>query len=129
MKRACSRCGKIHDFNYRCTKGKRYESNDAARKLRSSWAWREKSLDVRDRAFHVCEVCKAQGKITIGDVAVHHIVKVRDNKDLYLDDDNLVCLCDFHHKQAEQGDIDPDYLRTLAEARDRKTPPLPTTGG
>lgn len=118
MWKCCVRCGRIHTKNYTCHAGKRIYQADAERKLRSSYKWTEKSKDIRDKAHYLCEVCKAEGRLTYDGVEVHHITKVRDNKDLLLDDYNLICLCTAHHKQADNNQLDNDYLRELAKQRE-----------
>jgi len=65
----------------------------------------------------MCEVCKAKGIITTNGLEVHHIVKLNTNPDLLTDDDNLICLCVPHHKQADAGQIDSTYLKQLAQKR------------
>jgi len=119
MYKTCSRCGKIHPFDYKCTKGKVYSGGEE-RKLRNTYAWEKKSKEIRDKAQHLCEVCRQEGRLTYNNIEVHHITKVRDDVSLLLDDLNLVCLCREHHRQADKGTIDADYLRNLARIREQK---------
>ena len=119
MYKACSRCGKIHDSNYVCTKGKVYKRYDGEeRKMRSSFAWTEKSREIREKAQYLCEVCRSLGIYTYNNLEVHHIEKVRDNPSLLLDDLNLICLCVEHHKQADAGEIPVSVLKQLASERE-----------
>ena len=37
----------------------------------------------------------------------------------FLDNYNLICLCTDHHKQADQGKLDKEYLRKLARKREK----------
>ena len=117
MWKACSRCGKIHPANYKCNVGKVYRGGEE-RRLRNKNIWHEKSRDIRESSHYLCAVCKDQGIITYKDVEVHHIEKLKDREDLLLDDENLVCLCRYHHKMADEGKIDKDYLKGLAKERD-----------
>lgn len=117
MRKACSRCGKIHAYNHTCMVNRVYAGGDE-RKLRSSYAWTEKSKEIRERAHHLCEVCLDQGVITYDYVEVHHIKKITEDKSALLDNYNLICLCKEHHEQADGGEIDQDYLRKLAEKRE-----------
>lgn len=126
MYRACARCGKIHQKGERCPrwrprsqKGRRYETTEE-RKLRSTYAWTLKSIEVREKANYLCEVCRDQNKITYDDIEVHHIVKVREDGTGLLDNRNLVCLCQEHHKKADKGQIPSDYLKELAEKRESR---------
>ena len=118
MLRSCSKCGRIHDINFKCNKGGRLpKTNEQALRRRSSWT--NKSRDIRERSKYLCAVCLDQGIARADDdIEVHHIVKLRDDPSGLLDDDNLVCLCTYHHKQADRGELSVDYLRELAQKRD-----------
>ena len=121
MFKSCSKCGKIHASNYQCNVRDWSAYKDIEeRKLRSRHAWTCKSKEIRSRANYLCEVCRDQGTYTHKGLEVHHIEKVKDNKNLFLDDNNLICLCIEHHKLADQGEIDPDYLRKLVYQREIK---------
>lgn len=122
MYKACSKCGKIHPANVKCDKGREYRGGEE-RKLRASYAWQKKSMEIRDKAQHLCEVCRDQGVYTYKGLEVHHIDKVKDNPDRLLDDMNLVCLCTEHHKEADQGKLTKDYLIKLAEIREERNSP------
>ena len=91
---------------------------DKEHQLRQTNKWHSKSLEIRERSHWLCAVCLAQGIINHESLEVHHIRKLRDNPDGLLDDENLVCLCTTHHKQADDGELDADYLRQLALKRD-----------
>ena len=122
--KSCSKCGKIHPRNYNCTVGKVYTAIGDERELRSSYAWTVKSKEIREKAHHLCEVCLARGIFTYNNLEVHHIVKVREDKEKFLDDFNLICLCQEHHKQADEnsvggrGGLTPEYLMELARQRE-----------
>lgn len=121
MFKACSRCGKIHDSKYKCNVGRVYKSADE-RKMRSSYLWTKKSEEIREKAQYLCEVCRDQGKITYDNLEVHHIISLREDSTLLLDNNNLICLCISHHKQAESGQISRDYLKKLAMQREKDIP-------
>ena len=92
MYKSCSRCGKIHPSDHKCTVGREYTGGNE-RKLRSTYAWTLKSQEIRERANHLCEVCRDQNIYTYNNIEVHHIEKVKDDESLLLDDNNLICLC------------------------------------
>ena len=117
MMRACSRCGKMHDINRPCPKGREYSGGNE-RKLRSKYVWTLKSKEVREKACYLCEVCRDQNIFTFDNIEVHHITKVKDDESLYLDNDNLICLCKGHHLMADKGEINKDYLISLAKKRE-----------
>jgi 5-methylcytosine-specific restriction endonuclease McrA len=119
MYKTCSRCGKIHPYNFNCTKGKTY-SGGHERKLRHHRRWTEKSEEIRERANYLCEVCRQEGIYTYEGLEVHHITKLSEDETGLLDNFNLICLCTRHHKDADNGLISADYLRDLARQREAK---------
>lgn len=117
MYKTCSRCGKIHDYNYKCNKGKVYKKNDID-KLRSTHDWTIKSIEIREASHYLCSVCLDKGILNYENVEVHHIEKLQDHPELLLENDFLICLCKQHHKEADEGKIDKDYLINLVKLRD-----------
>ena len=113
---SCSKCGKTHARGYKCNVGRVYQKTDES-KLRSRYAWTKKAKQIKDDANGLCEVCRAQGLYTYDGLEVHHITKLKDDPNGLLDDDNLITLCVYHHKQADDGEISADYLRELAKER------------
>lgn len=122
MYRACSKCGRIHSTKYKCNYNKpkwdseRYGSAEE-RKLRNTSAWAKKSQEIRERAQYLCEVCRDNGIYNYKDLEVHHITKLREDKEGLLKDSNLICLCIKHHKQADKGQLSKEYLTKLAKER------------
>jgi 5-methylcytosine-specific restriction endonuclease McrA len=90
------------------------------RRLRSTYSWTKKSEQIREKANYLCEVCRDLGIFTYDNIEVHHIVKIKDDKDKLLLDENLICLCQEHHKQADNNQIDKDYLYQLAKEREQR---------
>ena len=121
MYKACSKCGKIHGYNVQCTK-RIYKTGDD-RKLRSKYAWTLKSQEIREKANYLCEVCRDEGVVMYDDVEVHHITKIIEDESLLLENKNLICLCQYHHKLADKGEINKEYLQRLAEAREQGRQP------
>ena len=115
---SCSRCGKLHPRGYKCNVGRVYNKTNTDR-LRSTNRWTKKAKQIKDDANGLCEVCKAHGVYTYNGLEVHHITKLRDDPNGLLEDDNLICLCVYHHKQADEGELDADYLRELVKERRR----------
>lgn len=109
----------MHAYGEPCPRKKptyRYERTGADR-LRFTARWKRKSLQVRDDAHWMCEVCRDQGKAMTEGLEVHHIDKLRDDPDGLVEDDNLVCLCRLHHRMADDGELTKEYLRGLAAKR------------
>lgn len=118
MLKSCSRCGRIHPFNYDCTVGKEWSKHSGKYdKLRNKAVWRRKREQIKADAFYLCEVCRDNRTETLGQLEVHHIEKLNERPELLLEDDNLICLCTEHHKQADRGELDKEYLRELARKR------------
>jgi 5-methylcytosine-specific restriction protein A len=122
MLKACGWCGRMHDINAECPrkptqKGRKYGSKTDADKLRNTYRWRRKREQIKQDAHYMCEVCADKGIINGKHLEVHHIIKLNKAPNLLTDDDNLICLCVTHHKQADAGGIEPTYLRQLARKR------------
>ena len=116
MLRSCSRCGRIHEVGAKCKTMRRADVNEVA--LRNKSIWHKKSNEIRDKSLNLCAICQDLGEITYKNLEVHHIIKLKDNPDGLLDDSNLIALCSYHHKLADKGEYDIDYLRDLAKKRD-----------
>jgi 5-methylcytosine-specific restriction endonuclease McrA len=116
--KSCARCGKIHARGAKCPQSRKYQKTNESR-LRSSYAWTLKAKQIKNDALGLCEVCKAQGVYTYDGLEVHHITKLKDDPNGLLDDENLITLCVYHHKQADNGEISAGYLRELAKERDK----------
>ena len=86
----CQYCGRIHPVGYICPKKpKRTYKGGEERELRSTYAWTQKSKEMREKAQGLCEVCRDKGIYTYKGLEVHHITKVREDKDKLLDNYNL----------------------------------------
>ena len=119
MWKACARCGKLHNYNYKCTVNKPVRDDEES-KLRNKNKWHKKSEEIREASNYLCEICKQEGRYNYDKLEVHHITKLKERPDLLLDNYNLICLCNEHHRQADNGEIDKDYLLKLAAAREDK---------
>lgn len=118
MYKSCSKCGRIHPYNYNC--GKREYKETEERKLRATSRWKKKAKQIKEDSQGLCEVCKKEGRYTYEGLEVHHITKLRDDPDLLLDDTNLITLCSYHHKLADAGEIKEEYLRELVKERTKE---------
>ena len=120
MYKSCSRCGKMHPATYVCNANrlKREYADTEERKLRSTNKWTEKSKEIRERANYLCEVCRTKGVYTYNNLEVHHITKLSQDSGGLLDNENLICLCQEHHKEADKGTLSADVLREIAKRRE-----------
>lgn len=117
MYKSCSVCGKIHPVGKGC-KPKRVYENTRERELRATYSWTEKSKEIREHAQYLCEVCRENNIYIHDNLEVHHITPIREDESLYLDNENLICLCGDCHTKADHGEIDRDFLRELARKRE-----------
>ena len=127
MYKTCSRCGIVpenHICPYRTYRKK--ERDTQANRFRSSKAWTNKSIEVRQRDRYLCRVCEANLYNTIRQfnydkLEVHHITPINEDYNKRLDNDNLITLCNYHHKMADNGDIPREVLYKLIE--EKQSPP------
>lgn len=64
-------------------------------------------------------MCLLDGVLCWDNLEVHHIIPLAEDFDRRLDDENLITLCQAHHKAAERGDVDRDTLFAVARASPR----------
>ena len=126
MLKTCSHCGIVeenHICKYRHYKKKNKDSK--ADKFRKTKAWTNKSLELRQKSKYLCAICMENKYHTINQfnfdkLSVHHIVPLEEDYNKRLDNDNLICLCYYHHKMAEKGEISREELFELVNKRDMK---------
>ena len=130
MKKTCSICGRIHEVGERCPfkpvkKYKKYsELTDFEKEYKaflSSSAWQKKREEIKERDFYLCPICTAKGrydkkrKYDPQNLQVHHIESVRMAWTKRFENNNLITLCEKHHREAEDGKISKETLRTYIE--------------
>ena len=121
MLKTCSRCGIVpegHICPYR--KYRKREKDGKADKFRKSREWTRKSLEIRQRDRYLCVVCINNLYNTISQynydkLEVHHITPINEDYDRRLDNDNLITLCNYHHKLSDDGYIPREELYRLIE--------------
>ena len=125
--KTCTYCSKIHGKEINCTakkgyyreKNARYEKDKDYLKFIKSKQWCEKSQEIKLLDAYCCLMCKSLGLISPKYLEVHHIVKVRNDISLKLDNSNLITLCIAHHKQADANKISTNELhRLISKYRD-----------
>lgn len=121
--RACVYCGQVHEVDFKCKLKPKVDYAKYKKdydKLRNKKAWARLAEAVKRDSNYLCEVCFDKGRLIADGLESHHIVKIKDNPDLFLDEQNIVCLCKYCHKMADRGELDKDYLRELAQRRIEK---------
>lgn len=132
MLKSCQYCGSVHDNKFDCGKkpkpryGKGYtkERTDIDN-ARNSRKWRAKSLEIRKRDNHLCQVCIRQlfntlQQYTFDTIEVHHVVPLVESMIRMYDNMNLISLCKYHHNMAEHGEIPRDILHAIAIEQEEK---------
>lgn len=124
MLKSCRYCGRIHPKGFECPKKpapqKRSKVATEQNKFRSKNSWAKKSKAVRKRDGYLCQVCirslyDPEKKYQAKGLEVHHIIPLKTDYNLRLDDENLITLCKNHHEMAEAGEIPAELLKRIAK--------------
>ena len=107
----CSHCGVVrrgHRCEYRTSRKKSGDRQSDAFRNTKAWQRKREEIKIRDRCL--CQICLRDRYNTFSflnykTVQVHHITSIQEDYNRRLDNDNLICLCAFHHKMAEEGQI------------------------
>ena len=124
MLKSCKYCGRIHDSKYDCEKKPRIKAVDTqVASFRRTNKWKEKSIEIRERDRHLCQVCLRNLYLTdrtlnYDQLSVHHIIPASEAPDRRLDNRNLITLCGFHHELAESGFITRDELMEIVSEQE-----------
>ena len=124
MKKSCPYCGRIHERNYICPKKpvskprKKYSTEQ--NKFRSKNVWTRKAKAIKKRDGFMCQICvrglyDPKKKFETEGLEVHHIVPLKSDFNLRLEDENLITLCEKHHEMAEAGIIPANLLKRIAK--------------
>ena len=119
MLKTCSRCGIVPE-DHICPYRRHYKKDrsENADKFRKSSRWTKKSIQIRQRDKYLCQLCirnlyNTINQYTYKGVEVHHIIPINEDYDRRLDDDNLITLCQMHHKMADKGEIPREVLQKI----------------
>lgn len=129
--KSCQYCGRIHASDYDCGKKPkkkyRYKRPDAD-SIRNTSQWKRKRDQIKERDHYLCQICIRELYNTIRifnpeALEVHHCEKLRDNFDKRLDDDNLLTVCEYHHKKCDSGEIPQDVVKKIILEQLSEIPP------
>lgn len=123
--KSCKYCGRIHKKDFICPmkpKGNKYKTSEAD-KFRWTKAWQRKREEVKRRDKFLCQICIRKlyntiKKYNYNDLEVHHIVPIKEDYELRLEDSNLITVCEYHHELAEQGTIPREELLDIVQAQE-----------
>lgn len=116
---SCGRCGRVHKKN-KCIKAKLKKAENEKSKFYSSSAWQQARKSIRERDNHLCQLCKRNlfntiRTYTYDGLSVHHITPISEDAETRLDPENLITLCEYHHKLSEDGQVDREILFSIAK--------------
>lgn len=128
--RSCRYCGKIHLDNIVCSKKPkdiRKKKRSEADRFRGLQIWKKKRAEIKERDNFICQLCYRNLYNTVdsrinykGNIQVHHIEDINSNWDKRLDNNNLLCLCKYHHEMADNKEIDKIELLVIAKEQEEK---------
>lgn len=81
----------------------------------TSWTWRNKRKAILARDNNECQICKQNGKVTVGTednpLIVHHIKELKVHPELALVDSNLLTVCNNCHENVCHPDRLGEYKK------------------
>lgn len=117
----CSRCG-IVKRGHKCPHRKSREKppDRQSDQFRKTKRWTDKSIEIRQRDKYLCQICLRDRYNTLSflnykSVEVHHITPICEDYNKRLDNDNLISLCAYHHRMADNGEIPREELYEIVE--------------
>lgn len=118
--RSCQYCGRVHDSKYDCGKRptKIYKRNSAADRFRYTAVWQQKREEIKERDNYLCQICirnlfNTKKILNSENISVHHAEKLEENFEKRLDNDNLLTLCEMHHKKADKSMIPFEVIKRI----------------
>ena len=126
MLKSCKYCGKIHDSKYICDsrpiKNKKITELD---KFRWTRTWQNKREEIKKRDLYLCQICvrelyNTKTKYNTEELSVHHNIPINEDYNKRLDNNNLITLCDYHHKMCERGEISREEVQKIIEEQEEK---------
>lgn len=73
-------------------------NDEQAKAFYKSWAWKKCRELILKRDNYLCQMCLKNGLITAAKI-VHHIIHLKDNPLLALEEDNLTSVCNTCHER------------------------------
>lgn len=137
MLKSCKYCGRIHDISYICPRKperkpmkKTVKRNSSADQFRSTNSWKIKREGIKKRDMYLCQICfrnmySTKVRYNGRDLSVHHAESLEENFDKRLDDDNLLTMCERHHRMAEKKIIPVHVIKEIIRQQEmeNQSPP------
>lgn len=124
MLKSCQYCGKIHDSKYVCPQKPQKKISEAD-KFRWTILWQKKREEIKQRDLYLCQICIRElyntiNKYNTEDLEVHHNIPINEDYNKRLDNDNLLTVCDTHHKMCERGEISREEVQKIINEQEKK---------
>lgn len=120
MLKSCQYCGRVHDRKYDCGKrpAKVYTRTSAADRFRYTSAWQQKREEIKERDNYLCQICirnlyDTKKILNHENISVHHAEKLEENFEKRLENDNLLTVCEQHHKLCDKNIIPYDVVKRI----------------
>ena len=120
MLKSCKYCGRVHDRKYDCGKRpvKIYKRTSAADRFRHTSAWQQKREEIKERDNYLCQICirnlyDTKKIMNYENISVHHAEKLEENYEKRLDNDNLLTVCEQHHKLCDKNIIPYSVVKRI----------------
>ena len=126
MLKSCSYCGRIHDSKYTCKeKPSKKKTITEVDKFRWTSLWQKKREEIKRRDLYLCQICIRElyntvTKYNMEGISVHHNIPINEDYNKRLDNNNLITLCDYHHKMCESGKIRRDEIQKIISEQEAK---------
>lgn len=128
MLRSCQYCHKIHDGKFDCgMKPQKSNRRSEQDRFRYTSAWQQKRDEIKERDRYLCQICLRNLYDTVRQfnseqLSVHHANKLNENYEQRLDNDNLLTLCERHHKMADDGTIPKELILSVIQEQQKHPP-------
>lgn len=125
MLRSCQYCGKIHDSKYVCqNKPQRKSQITEADKFRWTSKWQNKREEIKQRDLYLCQICIRElydtvYKYNTEELEVHHNIPINEDYNKRLDNNNLITVCDMHHKMCDRGEIPREEIQRIINEQEK----------
>lgn len=126
MLRSCQYCGRIHDSKYICQdKPQRKKQPTEADRFRWTSLWQRKREEIKERDLYLCQICIRElyntiNKYNTNELEVHHNIKLNEDYNKRLDNNNLLTVCNYHHKLCDKEEIPRDTVQQIINEQENK---------
>lgn len=101
-----------YEDNLKAARNRRYDkarATDKEYKFYKSSKWIRFRRYIMERDHHTCQICLENNKV-VDATLVHHIVPVRENWELRLNENNVIAVCDECHNKIHKNKNTPPTL-------------------